>query len=164
MTEFSKCNSISLKSYVWFPDFLAEHQWKSANWIPIGNEHDFSMIFQRQYSTNTLLKRFRYQLCCFLLLKISVSPSSSYSWTWWLTGDWRNWHHPHDCSFPSSNLSCLRAFLNKKALVSCKLIPCTDNVCCVTLINTQSCLMDTVMAGCAEHAHQLICVDMTCAI
>ena len=24
--------------------------------------------------------------------------------------------------------------------------------------------MDTVMAGFAEHAHQLICVDMTCSI
>ena len=97
-----------------------------------------SMIFQRQYSTNTLLKCLRYQLCCFLLHKISVSPSSSYSWTWWLTGDWRNQHPPHDCSFPSSNLSGLRAFLNKKALVSwsCKLIPCADNVCCVTLTNT----------------------------
>ena len=68
-----------------------------------------SMIFQRQYSTNTLLKCLRYQLCCFLLHRISVSPSSSYSWTWWLTWDWRNQHHPHDCSFPSSNLSCLRA-------------------------------------------------------
>ena len=160
MPEFSGCNLISLESYDWFPDFLAEHQWKSASrflW-------EMSMIFQRHYSTNTLLKRFRYQLCCFLLHKISVPPSSSYSWTWWLTGDWRNWHHPHDCSFPSSNLSCLRAFLNKKASVSCKLIPWADNVCCVTLIYTQSCLMDTVMVGCAEHVHQLICVDMMCSI
>ena len=158
MTEFSECNSISLKSYVWFPDFsINENQLTGFPW-------EMSMIFQLQYSTNTLLKCLRYQSCCFLLHKISVSPSSSYSWTWWLTGDCRNWHHPHDCSFPSSNLSCLRAFLNKKVSVSCKMIQCADNVCCVTLIYTQCCLMDTVMAGFVEHAHQLICVDMMCSI
>ena len=50
MTEFSECNSISLKSYASFPDFLAEHQWKSLNWVPIGNEHDFSTAILNKYS------------------------------------------------------------------------------------------------------------------
>ena len=54
MTEFSECNSISLESYYWFPDFLAEHQWKSANWIPMGNEHDFSTTILNKYSIKTL--------------------------------------------------------------------------------------------------------------
>ena len=96
------------------------------------------MIFQQQYSPNTLLQCIRYLLCCFLLHKISVSPSSSYSWTGWLTGDWRNWHHPHDGSSSSSYLSCLGAFLNKKAPVSCKLIQCTEINWCAALIDTQS--------------------------
>jgi len=120
-----------------------------------------SLIFQRHYSTYTILQCIRYQLCYFLVHKISTSPSSSYSWTWWLTGDWRNWHQAHDGSIPSSYLSYLQAFLNKKASLSCKLIWCTESVCCFTLIDTQSCVMDTVMAVCAEHAHRLICVDMT---
>ena len=40
-----------------------------------------SLIFQRHYSTYTILQCIRYQLCYFLVHKISTSPSSSYSWT-----------------------------------------------------------------------------------
>ncbi len=74
------------------------------------NEHDFSTAI---LNNNKKINSITMHQVSVVLFKISVSPSSSYSWTDWLTGDWRNWHHPHDCSFPSSNLSCLRPFLNK---------------------------------------------------
>ena len=159
MTEFSECNSISLKIYVWFPDFLAEHQWKSANWIPMGNEHDFSTTILNKYSIKmpqvsvVLFSTSQNLSLSILILQLNMMADR----------DWRNWHHPHDCSFPSSNLSCLRAFLNKKACVLWKWALCPTHIVCVIVINTQSCLTDIVMAGCAERVHWLICLEMTCS-
>ena len=37
-----------------FLTFLAEHQWKSLSWVPIGNEHDFSTAILNKYSITML--------------------------------------------------------------------------------------------------------------
>ena len=163
MTEFSECNTISLKSYASFPDFFSRASMKI---IELGSHRKQAWFFN--CNTQQIFYYNAPGISCvvfFFFTSLSLHPNltAEYECVCGLAGDWRNWHHPHDCSFPSSNLSYLRAFLNKKACVLWKWALYPTHIVCVIVINTQSCLTDIVMAGCAERVHWLICLEMTCS-
>ena len=57
--------------------------------------------------------------CCFLSQKILISSSSFHSWTWELTGNWKNSNETHGGSISSTCLRFLWAVLNKKSAFAC---------------------------------------------
>ena len=85
-------------------------------------------IQQKQYykASSILLSHFVSQF-------ISLSLFHILSWTGYLIGNWRNQHQALDLSVPSTYMSCLWDFLNKKSELACELIRYTENMLCLTL-------------------------------
>ena len=85
-------------------------------------------IQQKQYykASSILLSHFVSQF-------ISLSLFHILSWTGYLIGNWRNQHQALDRCIPSSYMSCLWDFLNKKSVLACELIRYPENMLCLTL-------------------------------
>ena len=157
MTEFSDCNLISLKSYTSFPDFLAEHQWKPANWVPIGIEHDFST------ATHQILWYNASGICCVVFFFIKSQSLHPY-----LTAEQDGWQGTgeigiiHMMALPLHHIWAVwELFLIKRLQYSANWFNAQKLTDVLHSLTPNLCLMDTVIAGCVEHAHQLICVDIT---
>ena len=114
-------------SCIFSPASMKERElvyWWNLNWAWFFNE----TIQQKQYykASSILLSHFVSQF-------ISLSLFHILSWTGCLIGNWRNQHQALDLSVPSTYMSCLWDFLNKKSELACELIWYTENMLCLTL-------------------------------
>ena len=94
---------------------------------------NWDWFFNKTIQQKQHYKALGIQLSSFVQRFISLSLFHILSWTGSLTGNWRNQHQALDLSVPSTYMSCLWDFLNKKSELACELIWHTENIPCLTL-------------------------------